>query len=320
MDARTAGSIDVVIAAWNSAGTIARAVRSVLADPAVRRVIVIDDASSDATAAAARDADDGSHRLVVERLAANAGPAAARNRAMALGDAEWIAILDADDFVEDGRMGRLLHWAADADFVADDPLQVREDELDRVAPAAILGVNENWTLSFEQFVEGNISVAGRSRKELGFLKPIMRRAFLAQHGLAYIEHLRLGEDFALYAAALLKGARFRIVPAQGYVAVVREGSLSGNHSQQDLINLRDHDHLLMEDDGLTPAEMALLARHYRSLDARIQWLEVIAATKARDLRRGLAPFLRSADVSSFLVQRLSEQIWLRSRRALLRSR
>ncbi|MFG3656131.1 glycosyl transferase family A, partial [Klebsiella pneumoniae] len=49
-------------------------------------------------------------------------------------------------------------------------------------------------LNIKGFIDGNISRRGASRGEIGFLKPVMRRAFLDAHGLRYDEKLRLGED------------------------------------------------------------------------------------------------------------------------------
>jgi succinoglycan biosynthesis protein ExoU len=66
-------AIGVVIAAWNAAPTIGRAIASALVQPEVAEVIVVDDASADETMAAALAADD--------------GPAAARNRAIAESEA-----------------------------------------------------------------------------------------------------------------------------------------------------------------------------------------------------------------------------------------
>ena len=39
-------------------------------------------------------------------------------------------------------------------------------------------------LDLPDFIEGNISRRGAARGEIGFLKPVMRRAFLDAHGLS----------------------------------------------------------------------------------------------------------------------------------------
>ena len=92
----------------------------------------------------------------------------------------------------------------------------------------------------EQFVLGDVNRRGALRRGLGFLKPLIRRSFLDHHQLRYDERLRLGEDYALYARALAAGARFLIVPAAGYVSVVRDDSISSRHSREDLERLRAH--------------------------------------------------------------------------------
>ena len=72
-------SICVCIAAYNAESTIARAISSALGEPNVSEVIVVDDASTDLTAARARQCDDGTGRLSVIVREMNGGPAAARN-------------------------------------------------------------------------------------------------------------------------------------------------------------------------------------------------------------------------------------------------
>ena len=70
-------SICVIIAAKNASSTIAEAVRSALAEPEVSEAVVIDDASTDDTFQVAKQCDDGTGRLIVERFDVNRGPSAA---------------------------------------------------------------------------------------------------------------------------------------------------------------------------------------------------------------------------------------------------
>ena len=103
--------VDVIIAAWNCENTIGRAVASALAQMEVRMVFVVDDASADKTADRAYAAGDGSPRLTVLRSSENVGPAAARNKALALCTAPWVAVLDGDDYFLPGRFSRMLALA-----------------------------------------------------------------------------------------------------------------------------------------------------------------------------------------------------------------
>jgi len=239
----SANGVCVIIAAMNAEGSIGRAVTSALAQAPVREVIVIDDASHDDTAGAARAAEDGSGRLKVVRLEANRGPAAARNRALELSQWPLICVLDADDYMLPGRIARLLSGACnDWDLLADDIVIVPQ-ELQHVG--VVLGADREPRAVIEiglaDFVTGNITRAHRPRGELGFLKPLVRRAFLDAHELRYDEELRLGEDYALYVRALAAGARFRVVGACGYIAVERGDSISGRHGADDLQKLAQFD-------------------------------------------------------------------------------
>jgi succinoglycan biosynthesis protein ExoU len=92
-------------------------------------------------------------------------------------------------------------------------------------------------LSLSEFAIGNLPAPKRRRRELGFLKPVIRRGFLDAHELRYDERLRLGEDVLLYAGCLAAGARFRVVEACGYCAVQHPASLSARHRTEDLEHL-----------------------------------------------------------------------------------
>ncbi|HML74100.1 MAG TPA: glycosyltransferase family A protein [Anaerohalosphaeraceae bacterium] len=86
--------ISVVIAAYNAAATIERAVRSVLAQ--TRRadeILVVDDGSRDDTAQIAGQI---SKSVLVVRQA-NTGSSVARNTGIEAASGDWIAFLDADD-------------------------------------------------------------------------------------------------------------------------------------------------------------------------------------------------------------------------------
>lgn len=262
------GRVCVVITAFDAEPTIARAVRSALAQPEVREVIVVDDVSRDGTPAAAAAADDGSRRLKIIRFTENQGPSAARNAAFAAASEPFLAILDADDYFLPGRFAGIEDegW----DFLADNIAFVPEGSAPPAIPA--IAAPRHRVLGFAEFIERNISRRGRPRSELGFLKPVIRREALTRLGLAYDEKLRLGEDFILYAAALARGARFLLSERCGYVAEVRPGSLSGRHRTEDLAALAAADQVLaaeLERIGAPAADRALLQSHIAALGQKV---------------------------------------------------
>jgi glycosyltransferase involved in cell wall biosynthesis len=93
--------VSVVIPAYNSEKTIARAIQSALAQeyPSVE-ILVVDDGSSDRTRQAVEKFGPPVHYLWQE----NRGAAAARNRGILAAQGEFVAFLDADDEWLSGRI------------------------------------------------------------------------------------------------------------------------------------------------------------------------------------------------------------------------
>ena len=99
--------VTVIMANYNGATHIAAAVRSVLrSTEKALELIVSDDGSSDDSVAIVRGIRDA--RIVLLESERATGPAAARNRALAVARGAWIAIVDSDDFIHPERLERLL--------------------------------------------------------------------------------------------------------------------------------------------------------------------------------------------------------------------
>lgn len=306
-------SVCVIIAAWNARDTIARALRSALAEPEVGEVIVVDDASSDGTAEVARALDDGSGRLRVIAQAENRGPSAARNAALAASTMPFVAVLDSDDFFLTGRFAHLLSVArSGADAVADNIAFVLESVLPDFDVAAIEPrISPTTLLTLERFVEGNLSKRSQPRGELGFVKPLIRRAFLQEHDLAYDEAMRLGEDYALYARMLARGARFALTARCGYVAVERGSSLSGRHATADLRALLASDRDLLASEALAAGERRAIKRHAAQIAAKLHHREVLDRKRLAGASSALRlaatePTLLPALIGAVLRDKLSE--------------
>lgn len=267
------GAVSTIIAAHNAASTIARAVHSALTQPETAEVLVVDDASTDATRAIAEAAAREDARVRVLSTGFNRGPGAARNLGLEAASAPVIAVLDSDDVFLPGRFGALLaepEW----DLIADN-IVFGSDAALAFEVAAFGGAAESpfEALGLAAFVRGNLPVRGVARGELGFLKPLMRRAFLVAHGLRYDPALRLGEDFDLYTRALLCGARMKLTRRPGYGALVRSGSLSARHGATDLARLCAAAERHLVHPGLDPeareAMQANLAHLRRRRDHRV---------------------------------------------------
>ena len=261
-------SIAVLIAARNAERTVGSAVRSALRSSLVTEVIVVSDGSTDATVQAATAAAGDDARLRILTLSENVGPAEARNRGISVAQAEYIALLDADDEFLPGRLEALVsgrNW----DLIADNVVFLSNPSLP--LPPSIPGIGSSPSfepLSLAEFVRGNVSQPGRTRSEYGFLKPLISRSFLLRTGLRYDPRLRLGEDYDLYVRALMAGGRFLLTRQVGYLAHVRSESLSSRHGTTDLRAFAEAIRAHIRTDGLTDMDRRSMRAVLKGIERR----------------------------------------------------
>ena len=233
--------VSVVVPAWNAERTVVRALRSVLDQgSAVCEVVVVDDASSDRTAEVARSLGDPRVRVVSQPE--NRGACAARNTGAALAGGTWLTYVDADDWIGPGRLARMVAAgeAQSADVVADDVYWTsgrarpgpdgtavgpdgRELALSALFSDALRSSLPRW-YSGAEFVMGNLP--GRARLNMGLMKPVFRRVFLAEHDLEWDEAVRVGQDTVFYTDVLAAGARWWMTPEAGYYYVQNADGIS----------------------------------------------------------------------------------------------
>ena len=108
--------VSVIMPARNAARTIDASIRSVLAQPSVAELIVVDDHSTDQTAEAARQV--GNARVKTFSSPEN-GIAAALNLGLSKAAGEYIARCDADDLYPEDRLDWQLSWLqSHRDYIA----------------------------------------------------------------------------------------------------------------------------------------------------------------------------------------------------------
>jgi glycosyltransferase involved in cell wall biosynthesis len=102
--------VSVVIPAYNAAATVGATLESVLAQTVDDlEVIVVDDGSSDDTAAVVHAIDDPRVRLIEKP---NGGASDSRNAGIAEATGRYVAFLDADDLWVPDKLERQLDWLA----------------------------------------------------------------------------------------------------------------------------------------------------------------------------------------------------------------
>lgn len=219
--------VSVIIPAYNTEAFIGKAISSALAQTRKDiEIIVVDDASTDETAQVAKNSADKRVKVLINPQ--NRGAAFSRNRAIEEARGTWIAVLDSDDWYAPERLEKLLDlaYANNADMIADDLFFIRDGEQ---SPWSTL-IRESGELietikpiDSVYFVETDR--AGQQGLHLGFSKPLIKRAFLAEHNIQYDNNLRMSQDFWLYLKCLVNNARFFLVPQAYYFYRSRHGSL-----------------------------------------------------------------------------------------------
>lgn len=296
--------VSVVMPAFDAAAYVARAIYSVLNQTEQEcEILVVDDCSRDATPRIVQRIAALDRRVTLLRNARNCGPAAARNRGLEAARGEWIALLDADDTFLPERLETLLAVGEqhEADLVSDNILLRTEDgsapDTPMLQPSMLSAAR--W-IGTAEFVAGNIGSRHTPRVSYGFLKPLIRRNFLRQHGLRYDERNRFSEDFLLYLACLMNGARWFLTPEPLYVYSVRPGSLTDVQSAADLQRIRSVEERLLHDDPQVAADPQLaeaLRRHKSKIDRFYYYRAFADAVRTRAVREALAVLLQ--DTHSF---------------------
>ena len=278
----------VVVPAYNAERTIRRAIASALAQTEQRcEVLVIDDASDDATATIVAEFAAQDRRVSLLRNTTNLGPAGSRNRGLAAACGDWVVLLDADDEILPERIETLIALGRQhrADFVADNLLICPEDGTAQPEPMiSARALPEGKFLSTAAFVAGNVGSRWTPNVSYGFLQPVMRRDFLQKHDLRYDERNRFAEDFLLYVDCLLKGARWWLTPQAMYRYWVHAGSSRDVQSASDLQRIRSMEQRLLRDEPLVASDPQLvraLRRHLAVIDRFYLYRAFTDAVKAQ---------------------------------------
>lgn len=241
-------------------------------------IIVVDDASSDRSVEIARRIASEDERIRVIARSTRSGPGAARNDGLAVARGEWIAILDSDDMMHPSRLEDLVRAAANAgaDICADDLLVFGEG----LTPQRHLSRRQqrlDW-ITTADFVDRIHS----HEPPLGYLKPVIRTAFLRSHGLRYEPNLQIGEDYDLIMRLLAKGARFRLLNTIGYFYRKHASSISHRLANDNLERMLEADERLLPlfAKGAHDVERAFASRR-ASIMRALAFSNIVSAIKAR---------------------------------------
>jgi glycosyltransferase involved in cell wall biosynthesis len=236
-------TFSVIVPVYNAAPLVGDALTSIVEQTRqADEIVVSDDGSTDALADALAPFGE---RIRVVR-GPNAGPSAARNRAIAAATGEFVVTLDADDLFLPTRLehlGDLAETRPDLDILATDAfLDVGELEPRRFNALTPFATDDQRTAIMQRcFV----------------VCPAVRRSRLLAIG-GFDESLRVGEDWELMIRLILAGATVGLVDEPLYRYRLRSDSLSASRIE----SLRSRVHLLESfrgRPGLPADERATLA-------------------------------------------------------------
>lgn len=217
--------VSILIPCFNALPFVRETVKSALdqTDPDIE-VIAVDDGSTDGTYEALSLEQD--ERLTIIREV-NRGAAAARNRAFAASEGEFVLYLDADDLIAHDHVA-LLKAAAQAA-----PGCVAHAEWDRFHSSP----DDAYFPSRESYIDASGVdflvrqwISGAPMNQCG--SALIPRQLIEKHG-GWDERLGLIDDFEFFARILARSAGVRFAPrARLYYRSGVAGSLSGRKSRK----------------------------------------------------------------------------------------
>jgi glycosyltransferase involved in cell wall biosynthesis len=195
--------ISVIIPTYNRADLVVRAIQSADEALAVSQIIVVDDASTDATAQTiAALADSLSATLHFEQLDTNQGAPAARNRGIELATEDTLLFLDSDDtLLLEGVsvLAKTMQEDQSLDFVYG---KVRHQDDEAGTLISIVG---------EPFNDDAEAVAGYHWHTLGAL---YRRQFIEASVGAWNTSLAGAQDWEFQARVKITASRFQFIDCE----------------------------------------------------------------------------------------------------------
>ncbi|SEE13784.1 Glycosyl transferase family 2 [Rhizobiales bacterium GAS188] len=280
--------VSVIMANYNGAAHLADAIGSVQRQ-SLRdlEIIVSDDASRDGSVEIATELMREDPRVRLVQSERNAGPGAARNRALALARGQWIAVIDSDDLMHPERLATLVDGAVrdGADIVADDLVAFHADDL-RPTSRLLTGrwARAPFWVDIADYVRLN-HFYGRG-PALGYLKPLFRASLLQGHAARYDETLRIAEDYDLVFRLLHGRARFRVYPVGLYYYRKHPASTSHRLNRSALGAIEAADlRFLGQVPSLDRCLATAVAARLRSIRTALAYEDLLAALKGEHFWR-----------------------------------
>lgn len=274
--------VSIIVPAYNAQEFIRETIDSIRRQTLGKlEIIVVDDASADQTCTivAAIAAFDSRVRLITRRR--NGGVCVARNDGIALAHGRWIAFVDADDWIEPGRLAALVAAAEHlgADWIADDQLVVEGAEATPVQ--RVLGEEPKGAA-----LTNPVHLIRRDPPErigYGTLKPLVRQSFLNASGIGFCPGMERFEDFIFHVEVGVRGGRMALINRPLYFYRRHPGSLTARDPLATLIGMLEQNDVALALARRTSAQdvVAALMKREALIKEAIEYRSLLS-----DLQRG----------------------------------
>jgi succinoglycan biosynthesis protein ExoO len=254
--------VSVIVPAYNVGDYISYTLDSVQRQTLREiEIIVVDDASSDATAEIVAAHSSADPRVILVRQPANAGVCEARNKAISLARGRWLAMVDADDWLDESRLATLVEHATavDADWIADDQNIVTGPTDPSKRRLLTAERSDLQPLNLIHLIE-------RDPPEIigyGTLKPLVRRTFVERHGIRFRRGHERYEDLLYHIDCGVSSARMFLLNQPLYFYRRRPGSLTEIDAIATLGGLLSQNAAASAAVSAAGATSVLLALHHR---------------------------------------------------------
>ena len=266
--------VSIIVPVHNAAGSLHRALRSVLSQTLTDyELILVDDCSADESIRILRKYCELDERVRLYSTATNSGPGVARNVGLRSAKGRYIAFLDADDFWIGNKLEQQVRCFEDDEVILSHTrvilLNTRGDIV------GILGGRKEMHL-FDMYVGNRVTMSSA-----------MVRADLI--GADEMPEMRNREDYAYWLSLLRRNS--------GYIAYVPEFlvgyvKMPGSVSSSILRNVVDTYRMYVSEVGMSPVQAAMLVmvfscfKFYKEVKARFNWI-FLSQYKKTNLRTSI---------------------------------
>lgn len=215
--------VSVIVPVYNQSAYLKRCLTSLQHQTySTFQVILIDDASTDESAAIIKQVVAEDSRFEAVYLPKNQGVSAARNAGLAKVRGAYLGFVDSDDWVAPTYLAHLVDAMADCQLVATPFVEVRGGKVHTAKPRA------NRKLTRRQLIRQVLQPVGYVR---GYLwNKLFCASIVQQHHLQFDEELVLMEDelFVVHYAQLI--SKIQYVDYADYHRIVHSASATVTHA------------------------------------------------------------------------------------------